>query len=125
MNATVQVLRAIPELQTVLTRYVEIYPALNLLIKAVRSGSASGLPARLGQLYASMSRTTDPFIPMQFLTSLRENFPQFAETTGASGKQMLSPMYAQQGDCFFCRQLDAPFWTLLISLQMRRNVILR
>jgi len=79
MNATVQVLRAIPELQTALT-----------------GSSATSLPAHLGQLYTSMSRTADSFIPMQFLGSLRQAFPQFAEVSGSGGANKLLAAYAQQ-----------------------------
>ncbi|KAF9790391.1 hypothetical protein BJ322DRAFT_385416 [Thelephora terrestris] len=79
MNSTVQMLRAIPELQTTLT-----------------SSSTSGLPAHLGQLYNSMSRTPDAYIPQQFLTSLRQAFPQFAELISGGGGGIRGPAYAQQ-----------------------------
>ena len=117
MNATLQVLRAIPELQTALTGYVEFHRSPKLADQSCSSGSGSGLPAHLGQLFTSMSRTTDAFIPQQFLASLRQDFPQFAELAGAGGgaKPTLGPgysPYAQQGDHRFYRQFNAPFWTI-------------
>jgi len=98
MNATVQMLRAIPELQTALTGYSPSSRAVELADQIVRSGSASGLPAHLGQLYTSMSRTVDSFTPMQFLASLRQSFPQFAEVSRSGGANKLLAAYAQQGE---------------------------
>ena len=102
MNATVQVLRAIPELQTALTGYAAFPRAVELADQVVYSNSTSGLPAQLGQLYTSMSRTADSFIPMQFLASLRQNFPQFAEVSRSGGANKLLAAYAQQGDLRLC-----------------------
>lgn len=98
MNATVQALRAIPELQTALTGYAASSRLVELADQPVFSGSASGLPAHLGQLYTSMSRTTDSFVPMQFLASLRQSFPQFAEVSRSGGANKLLAAYAQQGN---------------------------
>ncbi|KAI0920598.1 hypothetical protein AcV5_010293 [Taiwanofungus camphoratus] len=64
MNATLQAMRAIPELQT-----------------ALSSGPPPGLPSALQGLYGTMSRTTESVIPSAFLQTLRQAFPQFAETT--------------------------------------------
>lgn len=115
MNATIQMLRAIPELRTVLTGCVCFDRILKLAHQAFHSGSTSGLPAHLGNLYTSMSRTTDTFVPHQFLSSLRQNFPQFAEVTrGDSGtKQIVGPVFAQQGHSHFWRPLNVPSWATL------------
>ncbi|KAG6888563.1 hypothetical protein C0992_008192, partial [Termitomyces sp. T32_za158] len=80
MNASVQALRAIPELQVALTA-----PSLQ---------SATPLPAALRDLYANMARTSDTVTPMGFLSTLRQVNPQFAEMD-RSGKQM-GGTYAQQ-----------------------------
>jgi ubiquitin carboxyl-terminal hydrolase 14 len=70
MNATVQALRAIPELQTALES----------------AGGQSPLPQALGSLYTQMSRTTESVLPLQVLTALRQFAPQFAERArGPSG----------------------------------------
>ena len=98
MNATVQMLRAIPELQTALTGYPASPRAMELADRVVYSSPASGLPAHLGQLYTSMSRTTDSFVPMQFLASLRQSFPQFAEVSRSGGANKILAAYAQQGN---------------------------
>ncbi|KAG6867724.1 hypothetical protein C0993_011945 [Termitomyces sp. T159_Od127] len=86
MNASVQALRAIPELQVALTA-----PSLQ---------SATPLPAALRDLYANMARTSDTVTPMGFLSTLRQVNPQFAEMD-RSGKQ-LGGTYAQQDaeECF-------------------------
>ncbi|KAG5338160.1 hypothetical protein C0989_008146, partial [Termitomyces sp. Mn162] len=85
MNASVQALRAIPELQIALTA-----PSLQ---------SATPLPAALRDLYASMARTSDTVTPVAFLSTLRQVNPQFAEVD-RSGK--LGGAYAQQDaeECF-------------------------
>jgi ubiquitin carboxyl-terminal hydrolase 14 len=98
MNATVQMLRAIPELQTALSGYTTSLRTLELADQIVHSNSPSGLPAHLGQLYTSMSRTVDSFVPIQFLASLRQSFPQFAEVSRGGGTNKLLAAYAQQGD---------------------------
>jgi len=71
---------------------------VDLADQLVCSSSASGLPTHLGQLYTSMSRTADSFIPMQFLASLRQSFPQFAEVSRSGGANKLLAAYAQQGE---------------------------
>ncbi|EKM76662.1 hypothetical protein AGABI1DRAFT_44583 [Agaricus bisporus var. burnettii JB137-S8] len=65
MNATVQALRAVPELQSALTA-----PALQ---------SATPLPGALRDLYANMGKTMDSVTPMSFLSVLRQVNPQFGE----------------------------------------------
>ncbi|THG95150.1 hypothetical protein EW026_g6448 [Hermanssonia centrifuga] len=79
MNATVQAMRAMPELQTAL------------------QATPTGLPGALNGLYTSMSKTTEAVTPMSFLTSLRQAFPQFAEMARSSGGMKgLTGGYAQQ-----------------------------
>ncbi|GAA5840585.1 hypothetical protein JCM11251_007620 [Rhodosporidiobolus azoricus] len=79
MNSTVQVLRAIPELQTALNE---------------AQGSAvqpdSQLTHSLRDLYQNMGKTTEGFPPFVFLNMLRQFAPQFAERSRQSGQ------YAQQ-----------------------------
>ncbi|TFK36546.1 hypothetical protein BDQ12DRAFT_633796 [Crucibulum laeve] len=82
MNATVQALRAIPELQVALSA-----PALQ---------SASQLPSALRDLYHNMSRTTDSITPMGFLQVLRQVNPQFAEMARGSNTMGGMAGYAQQ-----------------------------
>ncbi|CCM05924.1 uncharacterized protein FIBRA_08162 [Fibroporia radiculosa] len=80
MNATLQALRVIPELQT-----------------ALQSGAPPGLPSVLSNLYSQMSQTTDSVVPSNFLTTLRQTFPQFAEQSrNAKGMSGMFTMYAQQ-----------------------------
>jgi ubiquitin carboxyl-terminal hydrolase 14 len=69
MNATVQALRAIPELQTALTAPEVSAP----------------LPLAMRELYAQMGRTTEGVLPLQFLQALRVFAPQFAERARAPG----------------------------------------
>jgi ubiquitin carboxyl-terminal hydrolase 14 len=76
MNATVQALRAIPELQTALARAPATGP---------------GLAPALRDLYAGMARTTEPALPLAFLQALRAAAPQFAEVDRArAGKDLRS-----------------------------------
>ncbi|KAG5653925.1 hypothetical protein H0H81_009282 [Sphagnurus paluster] len=89
MNASVQALRAIPELQVALSA-----PSLQ---------SATPLPAALRDLYTTMSRTTDSITPMTFLSTLRQVNPQFAEMDRSGSKIPGMPGgYAQQDaeECF-------------------------
>ncbi|KIL65371.1 hypothetical protein M378DRAFT_186464 [Amanita muscaria Koide BX008] len=83
MNATIQALRAIPELQL----------ALN------SSGLPPGLPLpnALRNLYKNMSSTTDTVNPDTFLQVLRQVNPQFAQID-RSGKGSIAGLgrYAQQ-----------------------------
>ena len=88
MNATLQTLRAIPELQQALVKYP------TMTGPGVRDGNHE-LTRALGSTYASMRGTTSPFTPFAFLGILRQAVPQFAERArgpgGAAG-------YAQQGN---------------------------
>lgn len=73
LNSTLQTLRAIPELQNALTKYEP------------QSASATGttpqldLTRQLRDLYKNMSETQEAYVPMAFLSALRNAFPQFAE----------------------------------------------
>ncbi|KAF7759673.1 hypothetical protein Agabi119p4_11368 [Agaricus bisporus var. burnettii] len=82
MNATVQALRAVPELQSALTA-----PALQ---------SATPLPGALRDLYANMGKTTDNVTPMSFLTVLRQVNPQFGEMDRRETRGLMLGGYAQQ-----------------------------
>ncbi|KAI0651130.1 cysteine proteinase [Trametes meyenii] len=80
MNATLQAMRAIPELQV-----------------ALQSSSPSGLSLALRNLYTNMAKTTESVTPSAFVAALRHAFPQFAEQTRATGiKGLLGGGYAQQ-----------------------------
>ena len=85
MNATMQVMRSIPELQTALSSFT---PAL-----AQGEGNAS-LTAALRDMYGNMSKTTESYTPAGFVRALRLAVPQFGEMTSV-GKSMSG--YAQQG----------------------------
>ncbi|KAF9450746.1 cysteine proteinase [Macrolepiota fuliginosa MF-IS2] len=88
MNATVQALRAVPELQLALTT-----PALQ---------STTPLPGALRDLYQNMGKTTDSITPMAFLTVLRQVNPQFAEMDRREKSSLMMGGYAQQDaeECF-------------------------
>ncbi|GAA6018668.1 hypothetical protein JCM11491_001253 [Sporobolomyces phaffii] len=79
MNSTVQVLRAIPELQA----------SLNSSRVAGAQADAQ-LTNSLRDLYQNMSKTTEGFPPFAFLNMLRQFAPQFAERSRQTGQ------YAQQ-----------------------------
>ncbi|KAF8968835.1 hypothetical protein BDZ97DRAFT_1798351 [Flammula alnicola] len=82
MNATVQALRAVPELQVALGT-----PSLQ---------STTPLPGALRDLYNNMSHTTDSITPLQFLQVLRQVNPQFAEMD-RSEKRANDLMMGRQG----------------------------
>ncbi|KAF6749758.1 ubiquitin carboxyl-terminal hydrolase 6 [Ephemerocybe angulata] len=84
MNATVQALRAVPELQTALSA-----PSLH---------SATPLPGALRDMYHNMSRTTDSVTPVGFLQVLRQVNPQFGEVDRSEKKSGMGMAmgYAQQ-----------------------------
>lgn len=76
LNSTLQVLRAIPEMQVALNQF------------AGTVGSANGdsnLSASLRDLYKSLGSTTEAFPPLVFLTILRQVAPQFAEQQREGG----------------------------------------
>ncbi len=64
MNSTIQLLRAVPELQTELSSY---------------TGPNRTLTSSLRDLYSQMENTSQSFAPAMFLHSLRKVYPQFAE----------------------------------------------
>ncbi|KAI8853404.1 hypothetical protein BC829DRAFT_382730 [Chytridium lagenaria] len=69
MNATLQCLRAIPDLQSTLTKSAQAYgsdPRFNLV-------------PSLGKLLKDLSDSGEPVTPLVFLQILRTAFPQFAE----------------------------------------------
>ncbi|KAJ7452084.1 hypothetical protein B0H11DRAFT_2068043 [Mycena galericulata] len=114
MNATLQAMRAIPELQTALgvekSEAADAQPnipgAMPGLIPAAGDANANAnagpvlaaLPAALGSLYTRMQRTADTVAPVAFLNLLREVNPQFAERDRAHSHGMSAMMggYAQQ-----------------------------
>lgn len=84
LNSTLQVLRAIPELQDNLVKY-----------NASSSGSISIMPgmdltSQLKDLYKFMSQTQNGYAPLAFLNALRVAFPRFAERSKSGNG------YAQQ-----------------------------
>ncbi|KZP33186.1 cysteine proteinase [Athelia psychrophila] len=79
MNATVQSLRAIPELQAA-------------LLVPHASNTSSPLPKSLSTLYANMARTTESVVPLAFLSTLRQVVPRFGEIDRRGGQAG----YAQQ-----------------------------
>ncbi|SCV73153.1 BQ2448_7078 [Microbotryum intermedium] len=76
MNSTVQVLRAIPELQSAL----DAHPG-----SSSSGASESSLTASLRDLYKNMSSTQEDFPPVVFLQMLRQFAPQFAEISRSGG----------------------------------------
>jgi len=86
MNATLQTLRAIPELQQALIKYPSI------TAPGPREGNHE-LTRALGTTYSAMRNTTGPFTPFAFLGILRQAVPQFAERARGKGGMV---GYAQQ-----------------------------
>ncbi|KIO05881.1 hypothetical protein M404DRAFT_15289 [Pisolithus tinctorius Marx 270] len=78
MNATIQAMRAIPELRIALGT----------------SSPLDVLPKALRDLYNNMSNTTESVVPISFLTVLRQVVPQFGELDRSKAGMM--PGYAQQ-----------------------------
>ncbi|KAF9235909.1 hypothetical protein BU15DRAFT_77515 [Melanogaster broomeanus] len=78
MNATVQAMRAIPELQIALST----------------SSPIDVLPRGLRDLYTNMSRTTESVVPTSFLNILRQVVPQFGEVDRSKAGMLAG--YAQQ-----------------------------
>ncbi|KAJ7456957.1 hypothetical protein FB451DRAFT_1275366 [Mycena latifolia] len=108
MNATLQAMRAIPELQTALgvekpsttDVQADIPGAMPDLVptNAPARPVLAALPAALGSLYSNMLRTSDTVAPVAFLNLLREVNPQFAERDRGHSHGMNAMMggYAQQ-----------------------------
>jgi ubiquitin carboxyl-terminal hydrolase 14 len=90
-NATLQTLRAIPELQQELQRYTiapqssaasssNLFSAEQLAQHGIGGlGGGSDLTGALRDLYKQLSETQQGIPPIMFLTALRQQFPQFAE----------------------------------------------
>ncbi len=76
LNSTLQTLRAVPELQTQLSKYKRT-PTIGGGL-GLYSGT-SDLAEALKGLYSAMSNTQDGIPPLGFLAALREMFPQFAQ----------------------------------------------
>lgn len=70
MNSTVQVLRAIPELQVALNNFSDSNPA---------SQPDAAMTTHFRELYKDMKATSEAFPPLLFLNALRQVAPQFAE----------------------------------------------
>ncbi|EPQ30779.1 uncharacterized protein PFL1_01680 [Pseudozyma flocculosa PF-1] len=81
LNSTLQVLRAIPELQVALNRFGGTLGGAD---------GESNLTAALRDLYKNLGQTTEAFPPIAFLSILRQVAPQFAEMSREGGG------YAQQ-----------------------------
>ncbi|KAF2272884.1 cysteine proteinase [Westerdykella ornata] len=86
MNATLQTLRAIPELQQELAHYnagsgPSSTSQLSQLSQFGLGGlsSSADLTASLRDLFKQMSETQQGFPPLMFLNALRTAFPQFAQ----------------------------------------------
>lgn len=90
-NATLQTLRAIPELQQELRSYnpstSSAGPSNSSLFSPDQLaqfglgglGGGNDLTSALRDLYDQMGQTQEGFPPIMFLTTLRQQFPQFAE----------------------------------------------
>lgn len=87
LNSTLQTLRAVPELQQQLVKYIPA-PVSNPSGSTLGDLSGFGfqgmagsidLTASLRDLYKQMSETQEGFPPFAFLNALRTAFPQFAE----------------------------------------------
>ena len=98
LNSTLQTLRAVPELQEQLVKYIpppSSAPTGNTLgdlsmFGLGSMGNSLDLTASLRDLYKQMSETQEGFPPLVFLNALRTAFPQFAEKSKSGNG------YAQQ-----------------------------
>lgn len=104
LNSTLQTLRAIPELQDSLAKYE---------FKSQPGGSTRAtfpqydLTTQLKSLFKGMGATTEGYMPVTFISALRQVFPQFAEMSRTGHG------YAQQ---------DAEeAWTNIVT-EVRNNV---
>ncbi|KAI9282662.1 hypothetical protein BY458DRAFT_552270 [Sporodiniella umbellata] len=78
MNATLQCMKVMPELQTSLEKYEH----------TISSGdNRANLVASLRDLFKSLSKTSEGFPPLVFWQMLRQTFPQFSQT-GQGGVPM-------------------------------------
>lgn len=102
LNSTLQTLRAIPELQEGLAKYQWKLNPLD-----GQNTPALDLTTQLRELYKQMSETQEDYSPIQFITSLRRTFPQFAEKSKSG--------YG------FAQQDAEEVWTLILG-KVRNNV---
>ncbi|TPX36743.1 hypothetical protein SmJEL517_g01149 [Synchytrium microbalum] len=77
MNATLQCLRTIPELQTAMSR----------MTGSISPDFRASLPVSLKTLYRELSSSGEAIPPLVFLQMLRGAFPQFAEQTARGFSQ--------------------------------------
>jgi ubiquitin carboxyl-terminal hydrolase 14 len=77
MNATLQAMRVIPELQE----------ALKAVTVPMGLDARKNVAVSLKQLFAEMSNTMNPITPLIFLSAVRQAYPQFAEA-GRGGVMM-------------------------------------
>lgn len=87
MNATLQCLKAVPELRQALDEYDEKAGAGSSSL-SMHGASSSGLTKELGRLYGALDESLKPVPPTQFLMKLREKFPQFAQKSQEGGFYM-------------------------------------
>jgi ubiquitin carboxyl-terminal hydrolase 14 len=93
LNATLQTLKAVPELQQELEKYKGSSSSTSvssLFPMEAQLGGGLDLTASLRDLYKQMSETQEGFPPLLFLSSLRNLYPQFAQ------KSKTGHGYAQQ-----------------------------
>ncbi|GAB7352571.1 hypothetical protein MBLNU459_g2955t1 [Dothideomycetes sp. NU459] len=86
LNSSLQMLRAIPELNEALQSYSEsgssgASSSVNNLSQFGLGGlgASTDLTGSLRDLYQQMSETQEGFPPLVFLNALRQNYPQFAQ----------------------------------------------
>ncbi|KAJ7607322.1 hypothetical protein FB45DRAFT_948062 [Roridomyces roridus] len=114
MNATLQTMRAIPELQTALG--VEKADATTTDAPGAMPGVAptlTPLPAAMGTLFTNMQRTADVLAPVAFLNLLREINPQFAERSHSHSS---NPMPAMMGGGYAQQDADECLTTIVSQL---------
>lgn len=103
MNATLQTLRSVPELQQELLSYQSnggdgSSAASSSLLSLMGGGSAGGdLTSNLRDLFKQMNETTEGFPPLMFLNTLRSTFPQFDQKDrhGRYAQQDAEECYSQ------------------------------
>jgi ubiquitin carboxyl-terminal hydrolase 14 len=80
MNATLQALRSIPELQDTLTTYKgQSTTEQASFSQLLGISDSSDLTASLRDLFSQMGQTQDSFAPLMFLNALRQAYPTFAQ----------------------------------------------
>lgn len=84
LNSTVQVLKAIPELQSSLNAFTPSSSSSTSLLSTSNPGATS-LTLSLRDLYKALGSTQDSYSPWGFLESLRRFAPQFAERSRQGG----------------------------------------